>query len=109
MQESLGASKGSLSTCGSGLGSETERGFCSKQECRAESGAAMVTIPKAEKDVDDFDVRLIHFPNHMLPVPTPFGWKGRPEPPEEQIQGRCWEDILARHSCVGKTFLRITQ
>ena len=62
MQESLGAPKGNLTTCGSESGNDSEKGFGSKLEHRTESGAAMVTIPKAEKDVDDFDVRFMHLP-----------------------------------------------
>ena len=58
----MGAPKGKLATCGSESGNDSEKGFGSKQEHRAESGAAMVTIPKVEKDVDDFDVRSMQFP-----------------------------------------------
>ena len=58
VQEAAAPSKGksSISECDSG--SDSQDAFLS-QELPGEAGAAIVTIPKAEKDVDDFDVRFV--------------------------------------------------
>ena len=38
-------------------GGDSQDAFLSQEDRLGKAGAAMVTIPKAEKDVDDFDVR----------------------------------------------------
>ena len=70
MQESLGPVKEGFSTSESDSANDSQDAFRSKEQRPCEAGAAIVTIPKAEKDVDDFDVSpaILFFP--ICPIAT---------------------------------------
>ena len=57
VQESVSPAKESSLISESESGSGCQDAFLSQDERLGKAGAAIVTIPKAEKDVDDFDVR----------------------------------------------------
>ena len=57
VQESAAPVKERSSTSDGESGRECQNAFLSQADRLGKAGAAIVTIPKAEKDVDDFDVR----------------------------------------------------
>ena len=57
VQESVSPAKESSLTSEVESGSDCQDAFLSQEDHPGKAGAAIVTIPKAEKDVDDFDVR----------------------------------------------------
>lgn len=67
VQESLGTVKEGFSTSESDSGNDSQDAFRSKEQRPCEAGAAIVTIPKAEKDVDDFDVSQLSFSSLLAP------------------------------------------
>ena len=68
VQESLGLAKEGFSTSESDSGNDSQNAFRSKEQRPCEAGAAIVTIPKAEKDVDDFDVSPVILFVPMCPI-----------------------------------------
>lgn len=57
VQESASPAKESSITSEGESGSGSQDALISQEERLGKAGAAVVNIPKAEKDVDDFDVR----------------------------------------------------
>lgn len=68
VQESLGPAKEGFSTSESDSGNDSQNALRSKEQRPCEAGAAIVTIPKAEKDVDDFDVSPVILFVPMCPI-----------------------------------------
>ncbi len=57
VQESVSPAKETSLISEGESGSDCQDAFLSQEDRLGKAGAAIVTIPKAEKDVDDFDVR----------------------------------------------------